>query len=52
MEQTAKEMEVSKGTEMEEIVEANFKGECTEVGMYMAMPGWLKERGYLKRVIL
>ncbi|MEN4018925.1 MAG: ferritin family protein [Methanobacterium sp.] len=37
MEQTAKEMEISKGTEMEEIVEANFKGECTEVGMYMAM---------------
>jgi len=30
MEQTTKEMEVSKGTEMEKIVEANFRGECTE----------------------
>ncbi|MBV1767939.1 MAG: rubrerythrin family protein, partial [Methanobacterium sp.] len=31
------EVGVSKGTEIEKIVEANFKAECTEVGMYMAI---------------
>jgi rubrerythrin len=31
------EIGISKGTDMEEIVAANFKGECTEVGIYMAI---------------
>ena len=31
------EIGVCKGTELEEAVQANFNGECQEVGMYLAM---------------
>lgn len=37
MEGNKDEIGISKGTEMEEIVEANFNGECAEVGMYLAI---------------
>lgn len=31
------EIGISKGTEVEDAVVANFKGECSEVGLYLAM---------------
>ena len=36
---------VCKGTEMEEIVQANFKGETQEVGMYLAMARQAQREG-------
>lgn len=37
---------VAKGTDVEKDVEANFKGECTEVGLYLAMARHAEREGY------
>lgn len=37
---------VSKGTAVEEAVMANFKGECTEVGLYLAMARQAQREGF------
>lgn len=37
---------VAKGTEIESAVEANFKGETTEVGLYLAMARQAQREGY------
>jgi len=37
---------VAKGTPVEEAVEANFKGETTEVGLYLAMARQAQREGY------
>ena len=37
---------VSKGTAVEDEVMANFKGECTEVGLYLAMARQAQRDGY------
>ncbi len=39
----------AKGTAMEEAVEANFKGECSEVGLYLAM-AWQAQREGLPEI--
>jgi len=36
----------AKGTELEEAVENNFKGETTEVGLYLAMAHQAQREGY------
>lgn len=36
---------VCKGTELEEAVQANFNGECQEVGMYLAMARLAQREG-------
>jgi len=36
---------VTKGTDLEKEVEANFKGECTEVGLYLAMARQAEREG-------
>ncbi|AEH06602.1 ferritin-like domain-containing protein [Methanothermococcus okinawensis] len=36
---------VTKGTDLEKEVEANFKGECAEVGMYLAMARLAQREG-------
>ncbi|GBF36661.1 MAG TPA: rubrerythrin family protein [Methanothermococcus okinawensis] len=36
---------VTKGTDLEKEVEANFKGECTEVGLYLAMARQAQREG-------
>lgn len=40
------EIGVSKGTEVEDAVSANFRGECTEVGLYLAMARQAQREGY------
>jgi rubrerythrin len=40
------ELGVSKGTEMEEVVEKNFNGECAEVGMYLAIARLAQRDGF------
>ncbi len=37
---------VTKGTEVEEAVKANFHGECSEVGLYLAMARQAQREGY------
>ncbi|MBI4688591.1 MAG: rubrerythrin family protein [Nitrospirae bacterium] len=37
---------VSKGTDVEDSVMMNFKGECTEVGLYLAMARQAQREGY------
>ncbi len=37
---------VAKGTEVEREVEMNFRGECTEVGLYLAMARVAMREGY------
>ncbi|MDK2820943.1 MAG: hypothetical protein PWP31_908 [Clostridia bacterium] len=37
---------ITKGTEVEKAVEANFKGETTEVGLYLAMARQAAREGY------
>jgi len=37
---------ISKGTQVEDAVEANFKGETTEVGLYLAMARQAQREGY------
>ena len=37
---------LSKGTELEEIAKANFKGETTEVGLYLAMARCAQREGF------
>lgn len=37
---------VTKGTEVEEAVEANFRGETAEVGLYLAMARQAQREGY------
>jgi rubrerythrin len=37
---------VAKGTPVEEAVEANFRGETTEVGLYLAMARQAQREGY------
>jgi rubrerythrin len=37
---------ISKGTPVEDAVEANFKGETTEVGLYLAMARQAQREGY------
>jgi len=39
------EIGVCKGTELEEAVQANFNGECQEVGMYLAMARQAQREG-------
>jgi rubrerythrin len=39
------EIGVSKGTEVEKEVQANFEGECKEVGMYLAMARQAQREG-------
>ena len=39
---------VSKGTEVEESVMANFKGECAEVGLYLAMARQAQREGFFE----
>lgn len=39
------EIGVCKGTELEEAVQANFNGECQEVGMYLAMARLAQREG-------
>lgn len=39
------EIGVCKGTELEEAVQANFNGECQEVGMYLAMSRQAQREG-------
>ncbi len=40
------EIGVAKGTEVEDAVMGNFKGECTEVGLYLAMARQAQRDGY------
>lgn len=40
------EIGVSKGTEMEEVVEKNFNGEFAEVGMYLAIARLAQRDGF------
>jgi len=37
---------IAKGTTVEEVVEANFRGETTEVGLYLAMARQAQREGY------
>ena len=37
---------ISKGTDVEAAVKANFHGECTEVGLYLAMARQAQREGY------
>lgn len=37
---------ISKGTEVEEAVMANFKGECAEIGLYLAMARQAQREGF------
>lgn len=39
------EIGISKGTEVEDAVVANFKGECSEVGLYLAMARQAQREG-------
>ncbi len=39
------EIGISKGTEVEDAVMANFKGECSEVGLYLAMARQAQREG-------
>ncbi len=36
---------ITKGTELEKVVQANFEGECKEVGMYLAMARHAEREG-------
>lgn len=36
---------ICKGTDLEEVIAANFKGECQEVGMYLAMARLAQREG-------
>jgi len=40
------EIGVAKGTEVEGAVMANFRGECTEVGLYLAMARQAQREGF------
>jgi rubrerythrin len=37
---------ITKGTELEKVVQANFEGECKEVGLYLAMARLAQRQGY------
>ncbi|MHC1564889.1 MAG: ferritin-like domain-containing protein [Candidatus Syntropharchaeales archaeon] len=37
---------IAKGTELENVVKANFQGETTEVGLYLAMARCAQREGY------
>lgn len=39
------EIGICKGTDLEEVIAANFKGECQEVGMYLAMARLAQREG-------
>jgi rubrerythrin len=39
------EMGICKGTDLEKVVQANFNGECQEVGMYLAMARLAQREG-------
>jgi rubrerythrin len=39
-------LDVAKGTPVEDAVEANFKGETTEVGLYLTMARQAQKEGY------
>ncbi|MEW6680808.1 MAG: rubrerythrin family protein, partial [bacterium] len=42
---------IAKGSPVEEAVEANFRGETTEVGLYLAMARQAQREGYFSHTL-